>query len=212
VLQRLRRIWAEARPVEPTDLVFRYLRDTRGLKLSQFPKTLRLHPSLPHRWSDTSWPAMLAIVQRSDGESVALHRTWLDPETVNKAPVTPQRAMLGPQQNGAIRLFEHHASRELLVAEGIETALTAGELDHWKRSVWAAISTSGLMALQVPKKFGAVVIAADNDANGAGVHAANVLARRLRKRGVRVRIFPPRRAGADWNDELLEKKQQGPAA
>jgi hypothetical protein len=68
------------------------------------------------------------------------------------------------------------------------------------------------MALQVPKKFGAVVIAADNDANGAGVHAANVLARRLRKRGVRVRIFPPRRAGADWNDELLEKKQQGTAA
>jgi hypothetical protein len=155
---------------------------------------------------------MVAPVVDADGELTAVHRTWIDPITQDKAPVTPQRAMLGPQQHGAIRLFDNREGIELLVAEGIETALAAGELDHWQRSVWAAISTSGLMALHVPSEFSAVVIAADSDANGAGVRAANVLAHRLRKRGVRVRIVAPRRVGADWNEELLENKQQGTAA
>jgi hypothetical protein len=210
--ERALQIWKDALSLTEAGLAVRYLRKTRRLALPVLPRTLRLHPNLYHGWSRTSPPALIARVDVADGEMVAVHRIWLDPATADKAPIEPQRALLGSQQHGAVHLFDRPDSKELLVAEGVETALAAGELDHWKRSVWAALSTSGLVALQVPKKFGAVVIAADHDANGAGVYAANVLAHRLRKRGVRVRIVASRRVGADWNDELLENKQQGTAA
>jgi hypothetical protein len=208
VLQRLRRIWAEALPVEPTDLVVRYLHDTRRLTLSQLPKTLRLHPSLPHRWSDTSWPAMLALVQGPGGESVALHRTWLDPETVNKAPVGPPRAALGPVKHGAVRLFETPYADTLLVGEGIETTFAASQMAGWKYAGWAALSTVGIVSLVVPPRYGRVIIAADNDPNEAGVRAARILAYRLHKRGVRVVINTPTLRGTDWNDVLLARRSR----
>jgi hypothetical protein len=109
-------------------------------------------------------------------------------------------------------MFTHPTSHELLVAEGVETALAAGELDGWRRSTWSAISTSGLAALQVPKEFTTIVIAADKDANGPGERAARVLAHRLRKQGRRARIIAPAKVGTDWNDTLIENKARGSAA
>jgi hypothetical protein len=206
---RALKLWEVAVPVvaEPGYLIYHYLTQVRGLAMppSGVPEVLRDGGEIRHL-SGAYWPAMVARVDDAYGEFSAVHRIWLDPNTGNKAPVEPPRAMLGPQMHGAVRLFEHPTSNELLVAEGIETALAAGELDHWQRSVWAAISTSGLMALNVPRRFTAVVIAADHDANGAGEHAANVLARRLRKKRVSERVIKPPEVGADWNDVLRAKK------
>jgi hypothetical protein len=206
------KLWEAAERLSEDDLAVRFLRETRGLALPALLTSLRFNTSLFHSWSGTRWPALIARVDDGCGEFAAVHRTWIDPSTGDKAPVTPQRAMLGPQQHGAIRLFENRASNELLVAEGIETALSAGALDHWQRSVWAAISTSGLMALHVPKRFSTVVVAADHDRNGAGEHAANVLAHRLRKKGVRAPVIKPPEVGTDWNDVLLTKKSGRRAA
>jgi hypothetical protein len=58
--------------------------------------------------------------------------------------------------------------------------------------------------LAVPPRFRRVLIAADNDANGAGMKAANVLARRLRRVGVQVRVRTPE-IGNDFNDELMAR-------
>jgi putative DNA primase/helicase len=96
---------------------------------------------------------------------------------------------------------------DLLVAEGIETTLAAAELTGWRYPAWAAISAPGLLALDVPRHFKRVIIAADNDE--VGTEAARGLAHRLQKRGLRVVIKAPPSAGEDWNDHLLT---QQPAA
>jgi Toprim domain len=205
-------IWEAASPVEPDHLAHYYLTKIREIALpSPLPATLREYGSLRHP-SKSYGPALVARIDDPDGAFMAVHRTWLDPITGNKAPVDPPRAMLGPQQHGAIHLFEHPTSSELLVAEGIETALAAGEMDRWQRTVWSVVSTSGMKALHVPRKFSAVVIAADNDVSGAGQHAANILAHRLRKKRVPVRVIKPPEVGADWNDVLLTKKRGRAAA
>jgi hypothetical protein len=200
-------LWEGAAPVVAGNLGEHYLRARRGLTLPAIPDCLRETGSLLHPWSSSYWPMLIAKVVDPSGGFTAVHRIWLNPATGDKAGVDPPRAMLGPAQHGAIRLFDNRSSNELLVAEGIETSLAAGELDGWQRSVWAALSTSGLRGLGVPKRFRAVVIAADNDANGAGVHAANVLRIRLRSKGVRARVIAPPIAGTDWNDVLIEKKR-----
>jgi hypothetical protein len=203
------RIWEALFPVvhDTSYVTYYYLTQTRGLALppTGVPAVLRESGGIRHL-SGAVLPAMVARVDAPDGSFAAIHRTWLDPSTGDKAKVEPNRAMLGPQLHGAIRLFDNRANNELLVAEGIETALAAGEINRWQRSVWAAVSTSGLMALSVPKKFGVVVIAADNDASGAGVQAANTLAHRLRKKGVHARVIKPPGVGTDWNDVLIAKK------
>jgi phage/plasmid primase-like uncharacterized protein len=90
----------------------------------------------------------------------------------------------------------------LLVAEGIETTLAVLTLADWACAGWAAVSTAGLVTLQVPERFRQVVIAADNDLSSAGLRFAKTLAKRLRASGRRVDIHMPETAGTDWNDTL----------
>jgi hypothetical protein len=210
--RRAMALWKAAAPVMPGNLVEFYLRERRGLALPAIPGCLRETGSLWHPWSTSYWPGLIAKVVDPSGGFTGVHRTWLNPATGDKVPLDLPRAMLGPQQHGAIRLFDNRDNNELLIGEGLETSLAAGELDHWKRSVWAACSTAGLMRLHVPKQFAVVVVAADNDLSGAGEHAARVLEHRLRKRGVHARVIKPPKPGTDWNDFLVAKKQHGRAA
>ena len=118
---------------------------SRGLHLS-LPPTLRFKAGLKHP-SGGVWPAMVALVTRgSDDTPVALHRTFLAPDGVGKAPVEPQKMMLGPCRGGAVRLAP--AGDVLMVGEGIETCLAA--MQATGHPAWAALSTSGLKALDLP--------------------------------------------------------------
>jgi hypothetical protein len=97
------------------------------------------------RWSRSGgiWPAMVALVTRgSDDTPIAIHRTFLARDGNGKAPVDPQKMMLGPCRGGAIRLGP--ISDRLMIAEGIETALSAMQVTG--QPAWAALSTSGLRA------------------------------------------------------------------
>jgi Toprim domain len=66
----------------------------------------------------------------------------------------------------------------------------------------AALSTSGLKSLVLPAHITAIIIAADNDENGAGEIAANTAAQRWIAEGRSVRIAMRKRAGADFDDVL----------
>jgi len=67
---------------------------------------------------------MLALVTRgTDGEPLAIHRTFLARDGSGKASVDPQKMMLGPCQGGAVRLAA--SAGKLMVGEGIETCLSA---------------------------------------------------------------------------------------
>ena len=87
------RIWRVAVPASNT-LAETYLQ-SRGLCLP-LSSTLRFHGGLKHP-SGGIWPAMVALVMRgSDDAPQAIHRTFLTRDGSGKAPVDPQKMMLGP--------------------------------------------------------------------------------------------------------------------
>jgi putative DNA primase/helicase len=136
-------IWQASLSVQRTQ-VETYLR-SRGLTVSP-PPALRFHRGLKHP-SGGVWPAMVALVTRGvDGAPIAIHRTFLDRNGEGKAPVDPQKMMLGPCRGGAVRLAD--PGDVLMIGEGIETCLAA--MLATGRPAWAALSTSGLRTLDLP--------------------------------------------------------------
>ena len=186
-------IWNDASSAQGT-LVETYL-GSRGLQLP-LPSTLRFHTGLKHP-SGGIWPAMVALVAHGvDGVPLALHRTFFSRDGLSKAPVEPQKMMLGPCRGGAVRLAD--PGNMLMVGEGIETCLTAMMASG--HPVWAALSTSGLRALDLPENVLDVVVLADGD--DAGEAAARDCAFRWKREGRRVRIARPPQ-GMDFNDMLV---------
>jgi len=187
------RIWESAATSDDT-LVGTYLR-SRGLTIPP-PQNLRFHPGLKHP-SGNIWPAMVALVTRgSDDLPMAIHRTFLTRNGTGKAPVAPQKMMLGPCRGGAVRLAP--MTGELMVGEGIETCLAAMQVTG--RPAWAALSTSGLRSLDLPDDAREIVVLADGDDPGEA--AAQACALRWNREGRQVRIARPPR-GLDFNDLLV---------
>jgi DNA primase len=70
-------------------------------------------------------------------------------------------------------------------------------------AAWAALSTSGLRALNLPNDVNDVIVLADGD--DAGEAAASDCASRWKREGRRVRIARPPR-GLDFNDLLMRRQ------
>jgi hypothetical protein len=215
--ERQKRDLRQAAPIQAGDAVDRYFTAERGISLDHPPAVLRLADRFDYWHQDgddkpiriATLPAMLAAVQSPDGALCGLHITYLD-DCGRKAelthPATGERlnprklrsVAPGATRGGAVRL--QPAGARLVVAEGIETALSAHLLTG--RPAWACLSTSGMMTLELPAQVQDVLIAADHDANGAGEQAARKLARRLLAQGRVVRVAMPDQPGDDWNAVL----------
>ena len=162
--------------------VWTYLTLARGLPLQDLPRlpgAIRYHPALQHTdqatGEVTEWPAMVCAMSRwNDGEVRCAHRTWLAPNGLGKAPVTPAKKMLGRAQGCAIRVWKGASNltpeaaarggvaEPLVITEGIEDALTAAIASPHMR-IWAAGSLAGMGGLGWPDCASAVVLVADND-------------------------------------------------
>lgn len=186
-------IWRASLPAADTP-VQSYL-VSRGLHLSP-PLILRFHGGLRHP-SGGIWPAMVALVTRgTDDAPQAIHRTFLARDGGGKAPVDPQKMMLGPCRGGTVRLAA--SGDVLMIGEGIETCLAA--MQATGHPAWAALSTSGLRALDLPTEVRNVIVLADGDDPGEA--AARDCAWRWKREGRRVRIARPPQ-GMDFNDMLM---------
>jgi putative DNA primase/helicase len=186
-------IWNAAVSAEGS-LVETYLA-ARNLHLAS-PETLRFHSGLNHR-SGGIWPAMVALVTRGiDDTPLAIHRTFLAHDGSGKAPIDPQKMMLGPCRGAAVRLAP--AGDALMLGEGIETCLAA--MQATGHPTWAALSASGLLALDLPPHVRDVIVLADGDE--AGKAAACGAALRWKREGRRVRIAHAP-DGRDFNDMLV---------
>jgi putative DNA primase/helicase len=142
---------------------------------------------------------MVALVTHgATGSPIAVHRTFLARDGGGKAPVDPAKMMLGPCRGGAVRLGEPGAV--LMVGEGIETRLAA--MLATGNAAWAALSTSGLRSLDLPREIRDVIVLADGDEPGEA--AARDSARRWKRDGRRVRIARPPQ-GMDFNDLLMAR-------
>ena len=188
-----RQLWQSAVPSLGT-VVERYLR-SRAISVA-IPTVIRFHPQLKHP-TGSRWPGMVALVTCGiDGTPVAIHRTFLARDGDRKAPVSPPRLMLGPCHGGVVRLAV--AETHLMVGEGIETCFAA--MQATGLPTWAALSTAGLRALELPMALRDIIVLADGDAPGEA--AAKNCARRWRSEGRRVRIARPP-PGMDFNDILM---------
>ncbi len=169
----------------------------RGCAIPPADGALRWHPQLPHP-SGHAGPALVALVTDAlTGEPRTLHRTWVCADG-RKAGVSPPRMLLGGHRKagGVIRLWPDEAvAGGLAVAEGIETALTAGRAFT---PVWAAIDAGNLGALPVLAGIEEIVLIVDNDP--AGRRAGIACAARWCAAGRVARwVMPPER-GTDLND------------
>lgn len=153
-------------------------------------------------------PAMLAAVRDLSGQLVTVHHTLLTGDG-HKADVNvPKRLMRLPEGRTitgcAIRFGEPH--EVLALAEGIETALSV--VVATGLACWACIFAHGLEGVEIPDSVREVLIFADKDRSLTGERAAQVLAERLKERGVMPRVvtireeIPENKKGIDVNDLL----------
>ena len=130
--------------------------------------------------------------------------TYLRRDGSGKADVTPSRKMVGTVGGGHVPLIP---GGRLVVAEGIESALSAWEVAVNIEGVppdtlgaVAALSAGGVKALAWPAGTSALLIAPDRDASGAGERDAEALAYRAYAAGLSVAFLRPPEGCSDWND------------
>jgi hypothetical protein len=202
-IKRALAIWREAREGHGT-IVFRYL-ESRGIVLHQLPASLLFHSACPRPKDGAGnfvspLPAMVVLVEHVERGPVAVHCTYLRPDGSGKADIEKQKAIFGPVGGGAARFGSPREGQWLLVAEGIETALSVAMA--CSMPAWAALSASGIKNLILPPEATHIVVCADNDVDGTGQRAAQEACGRWLSEGRRVRVAVPPEAGADFNDFL----------
>lgn len=213
-------IWSNARP-QLADTPVEYYLKARGIDLralGRHPGTLRFHPTVWNAETKRQLPAMVALISGPDGAGRGVHRTWLAQDeggVWRKAPLAVPKATLGPIRGGLIPLWRGRTGlalrtaapdEELLLAEGIETALSAVTVDPSRR-VAASVSLGNIGVVELPPTISRVIVLADRDDNPKARRALRLGLQSLAARGLDVRVaWPPGDAG-DFNDALREARQ-----
>jgi hypothetical protein len=120
------------------------------------------------------FPAVVSAVRKANGDIIAVHCTFLDTDCGAKAPVENAKLMYGAVAGGVVRLTRGPSNQmpeeaalsgrrdPLVIAEGIETALSIG-LAAPEARVWAATSISNFANVPVWHAcVASVIVAADN--------------------------------------------------
>ena len=160
-----RRLWRQCRTIAGTHAEA-YLH-ARGLSRCRFA-ALRFHPELRYRDGNSvrRFPALVAAVTGNDNAVLGVQRTWLDPRRPAKAGVTTPRKALGRIHGFAVRFGHPADGATLLVGEGIETVLSVvAAVPEFTAA--AALSAGSLGAFAPPPGVARLVIARDNDPDGA---------------------------------------------
>ncbi len=148
-----------------------------------------------------TFPAMVAAIRDDAGKPIGAHVTVLDGS--GKAAVSSPKKIYGELPvSAAARLYD--PTPTLGIAEGIETAISAYRL--FGVNTWAALNTALLEKFNPPEGTERLIIYGDHDFNYAGHKAAYTLAHRVAKMGIRVHVKIPEEPGTDWNDVLLNGK------
>lgn len=194
-----RRLFAMSQPIIGT-VAETYLRK-RGITALHGTGSLRFHPRCYYRPDEHSptetWPAIVAAVTDLAGRQTGAHRTWLNPDGLDKAPVeTPRRAM-GDLLGHAVRFG---ITGEVLAAgEGIETVLSPRMvLPHMP--MLAALSAAHLAAILFPTSLRRLYVLRDRDP--AGDVARDSLIARAESVGIEAAGLSPMRG--DFNEDLRE--------
>jgi phage/plasmid primase-like uncharacterized protein len=188
--------WDESIPIAGT-IAELYL-TARGLA-GETSAALRFHSSLRHPHETASFPCLVGLVVNTEtGEPVAIHRVYLRRDGSGKAAIDPQKASKGPIRGGAIMLHAPVPGRPLVIAEGIETALSAGRI--MSAPAWAATAAGNIQRVTLPAAPSVIIIAADPDPTGQ--REAWAAAALWKAQGHAVRVATPDTTDTDFNDLL----------
>lgn len=197
-LRVARRLWDEGVALTEASAAGRYLRRRGVARALDGLSDLRAHPAAaisiyrPGRWRR---PALLAGVRSAEGELDAVEITYLAADGRRASDLALPRKTVGVLSPGAaVRLDA--AGPDLLVAEGLFTALSAGV--RFGLPCWALLSTSNLRRWRAPDGVRRVLIAGDHGRDGE--RSAALLAVALRGGGLAAEVRTPPPGRGDWND------------
>jgi hypothetical protein len=186
----------------------------RGLTLTDAEiLPLHTHPTLFHWVTQTKWPAVVALVKKVSGDDLVdytVHQTFLAHDGSSKAPIVKSRLFpsgVSPV-GGGVWFGEIDPEREFIVAEGLESTLSAMRLIGVEAGC-AALSELGIRNLILPPSARRICIFADNDEAGQSLSAAREAYRRWRDEGREVRVILPNIVGEDANDVLMRRLGHG---
>ena len=138
---------------------------------------------------------MVSAITDEVGTVTGVHRTWLDPAGVDKAPVACPRRAMGNLLGNGVRFGP--AASVMVAGEGIETILSVRQiLDNI--SAIAGLSAAHLAAILFPQCLSRLYVAYDDDPAGAGAFAT--LTERAASSGVEVLPLHP--IHDDFNSDL----------
>jgi phage/plasmid primase-like uncharacterized protein len=197
---RAHALWSAAGPIAGT-LAEAHCR-RRGVTRA-LPDALRFHPSVPAAVYGGTGPfraALLAAITDSGGAVCGLEVTYLAADGARARVTLPRKTVGSLPAGAAVRLDP--AGANLLVAEGVFTALSASE--RFGLPAWALLSTSNLRRWRPPEGVRSVLIAADRGRDGE--RSAGLLAQALAAEGIAVAVRWPPAPHGDWNEAV-----RGPA-
>jgi putative DNA primase/helicase len=178
---------------------------SRGLWPLPAECSLRAHPSLEY-WEPPvmigRYPGLVVEVRDIAGELVTAHVTYL--ENGRKIQGHEPRKKLSKFQGRvgcAVRLMP--VTDTMVIAEGIETALSAAALLN--SPAWSALDAGTLAKFEPPPGLSRLVICADRDE--AGLTAAAKLMERMQGR-IRFELQLPKAPAKDFNDQLQMRRER----
>jgi putative DNA primase/helicase len=148
---------------------------------------------------------MVALVKQADGTEITVRQTFLTPDG-KKAPLGDKVRLFpaGVAREGGVWFGDADTAREFIVAEGIESLLSALRIFGVSAGC-AALSAGGIRRLILPPQARRVRIFADHDALGQGVGAAREAWQRWRTEGRLVAVSIAGQVGWDANDVLVSR-------
>ena len=197
---------AQRRTVHP-QFAGRHLSQGRGLELTDDEaRSLRFSPAQWHWPTKTRWPAMLARVALATGEDITSHQTFVEPDGSGKAEIEKPRlfAAGGKTIGGGVWFGQANPEREFIVAEGIESTLSAMRI-FGVTAGCAALSEGGVRKLVLPPAARLARIFPDHDELGQSIAAANEATPRWRAEGRTVKATMSPIVGEDANNVWLAR-------
>jgi len=139
--------------------------DSSVVKVYLANRGITVRPTTDIRFSYTvkPAPAMLAAVRDGEGRIIALNRTFI--ADGRKVEVNGQEKMaLGKIGGGAVRLTPIQDDTLALV-EGVETGLALSQMRPGL-GIWAALTATNFVKVEIPATVRKVILAGDNDPAG----------------------------------------------
>ncbi len=167
-------------------------RDLAGIKSVLHHPACRVSAYKPN--SQFTRPALMSRIASPQGETTAVELTYLDPSGDRDAKLMLSRKTVGVVPPGSFVPLDD-PKLELLVAEGVITALSASE--HFDLPAHALLGIRNLRAFRPAPCVRSILIAADRGAEGEG--AANALRETLLSLGLAVSVRLPPERFRDFN-------------